>query len=424
MSSQGGLKLTVFGTHVLRHSLAIHLLREGVAMKAIGDTLGHRDATSTAIYLRLALGDLRSVGLPIPENGCAVKLLKGGWEKCFPRVRTQQASREPEPIRFRSALGGSMKRYLALKRALGREYGVEERTLAAFDAFLHVRQWRARTASRGLFDAWRESLDALRPAVRRKRLCIVRNYLAWHARQHPGSFVPELESFPKSSPPQPPRLVSVQEMASLLATASRLVPSNWNPLRAESIRMGLLLLFCCGLRCGELLRLKVEHFDLDEELLRIEATKFHKSRLAPLDPSVTGELRRYLDRRRHGHIPTEAGDPLIWSGRLANEQAGYTPTGLTQAWKHLCLSVGVLDEQGRPPRLHDLRHSFAVHALHRWYLQGVEVRSRLPHLATYMGHVNIASTHYYLQLTPSLGEAASRLFHDRFAELFQEGEAQ
>jgi integrase len=87
----------------------------------------------------------------------------------------------------------------------------------------------------------------------------------------------------------------------------------------------------------------------------------------------------------------------------------------------LCLAAAVLDGRGRPPRLHDLRHSFAVAALHRWYRQGVDVQARLPQLATYMGHVCAISTHHYLHLTPDLREAASQRFHRYALEIFGHG---
>jgi integrase len=86
-------------------------------------------------------------------------------------------------------------------------------------------------------------------------------------------------------------------------------------------------------------------------------------------------------------------------------------------WRRLCVSVKVLNAQGHPPRLHDLRHSFACNALQRWYTQGADVQTKLPHLATYLGHVSAVSTYYYLQLTPELRQSASQRFHQRFSPL-------
>ena len=97
------------------------------------------------------------------------------------------------------------------------------------------------------------------------------------------------------------------------------------------------------------------------------------------------------------------------------------PQSLLAAWHQLCATAKVLDARGHPPRLHDLRHSFAANVLQRWYAQGLDVQSKLAHLATYLGHVNPVSTHYYLQFTPELRQLASQRFHRHFAHLFTVG---
>jgi site-specific recombinase XerD len=130
---RSGLKLAPFGSHVLRHSLAVHLLRRGVSTKSIGDTLGHRDVNSTAVYLRLNVADLRSVGLPAPAPTEPAILLEQGWISRFPRLRSQTARRAPSTRHFRSAFGSTLQRYLEVRRTLGRQYAVEEQTLRAWD---------------------------------------------------------------------------------------------------------------------------------------------------------------------------------------------------------------------------------------------------------------------------------------------------
>jgi integrase len=150
---------------------------------------------------------------------------------------------------------------------------------------------------------------------------------------------------------------------------------------------------------------------LEENVIRIEATKFHKSRLVPLSSSVARELANYQKlRRRHG-LPTNPESHLILSCSPIMGQTGFSAPCFTKSWWLLCLSTGVLGVTGRAPRLHDLRHSFAVTVLERWYRQGVDIHTKLPHLAAYMGHVCPVSTHYYLRLTPELRQAASRRFH-------------
>ena len=415
-----GLKVPAQGTYCLRHAFAVRLLRQGVSLKTIGDTLGHRDPESTAVYLRLAIDDLRNVGLAVPNAASAAILPKPDWKNLLPRVRFRTGPYPSLPTRFRSGLAVSLQDYIVTKQALGRQFGNEKRVLLHWDSFLYHRQGHAKTVNRDQFDRWAESLERLTPSVRRNHLRIVRNFLLFYARHIPVDFIPDLSSFHPPSPPRPPRLVSAPEMAQVLATATRLKPSAGNPLRAQTVRVGLLLLFCCGLRRGELLRLQLGHFDQEQGLLRILATKFNKERVVPLSRSVAWELHSYLELRRQSKLPAEMESFLFWSPRRS-ASPGYAGDGLTNAWRRLCLTVGVRDERGRPPRLHDLRHSFMLERLQQWYAEGEQVSNKLIYLSCYVGHVSPASTHYYLQLTPQLREAASRRFHQCVTPLFEEG---
>jgi integrase/recombinase XerD len=413
-----GLELPMLGSHALRHSLAVHLLRQGVCLPSIGATLGHRNGESTAIYLRLAIEDLREVGLPVPNGGKPTIPEPHHWKQKLIPGREAPLSRLGRSG-FRCGLAESMRHYVSLRRALGRAFRSEETILRHWDAFLMRHFGKTCQVKAPMFQAWARTMTTLTATVRRQRMLIVRNFLLFHARRHPRTYVPDLKTFPKPIPRRRPRLVSATEMAQLLATASVLAPSHRNPLRAQSIRLALVLLFCCGLRRGELLRLRIRHFDPREKVLHVEAAKFHKTRLVPLPDSVADEVQRYL-ALRHGPLQPDA--PLLSSGQCVAREATYSPHGLSENWQFLCLTTGVLNERGRPPRLHDLRHSFAVAALDRWYRQGVNVQSKLPHLATYLGHVSIVSTHYYLQLSPELGQSASQLFQRYAYQLFTSGD--
>jgi integrase/recombinase XerD len=412
-----GLQLPPLGSHALRHSFAVHLLRRGVSLPAIGAALGHRDGESTAVYLRLAIDDLREVGLDVPKGGTAAVPERRHWKQRLVPARNTPRAR-PGRIGFRSGLAESLRCYLRMRRALGRDYCVEEAALRRWDAFLLRRYGRACEVTPPMFHLWVQTMATLTATVRRNRMRIVGNFLLFYARQHPGTYIPDLKTFPRPNHPRPPRLVSPAEVGQLLATAGALPASHRNPLRAPTVRLALVLLFCCGLRRGELLRLRIRDFDRRENVLRIEATKFHKSRLAPLPPSVADEVRRYLALRQ---APLRPDAPLLSSNPGSEHETAYCAHGLAENWQLLCLTAGVVDERGRPPRLHDLRHSFAVAALDRWYRQGVDVQSRLPHLATYLGHVSIASTHYYLRLSLELGQSTSRRFHQYASRLFTPG---
>jgi len=417
---RSGLSLRSIGPHCLRHAFAVRLLSQGTSMKTIGDTLGHRALTSTAVYLRLDVENLREVALEVPRNGTAQKLLPPGWESNLPRLR-KLTTKPPAPTHFRSALGKSIERYVRLYQVLGRHYAHEARILLDWDDFLYHHPANGRLVNRDVLRHWAKRSSHLVSSEQRYRLQVVRKFLLFHARDHARTFIPDSAAFPKRSTAHPPRLVSEAEMGRILATAARLRSLPSDPLRAETLRLALMLLFCCGLRRGELMRLRLAHFDPQENLLRIEETKFHKSRLLPLSGSVARKVREHLDQRRQMRLSVEDDSFLIMRRARPAATTSYRGYRLWSHWRHLCLTARVLDERGCPPRLHDLRHSFSVNALQRWYAQGADVQSRLPHLAAYLGHVNAASTHYYLHLTPHLGEAASERFRHCFEPRMEKG---
>jgi integrase/recombinase XerD len=416
------LELHSTGPHALRHSLAHHLLRQGASMKAIGDTLGHRRPSSTSAYLRLAVDDLRQVGLPVPCGLPAADLLPATWKRHLVKVAIKPAA-TLRHTGFHSGLAPALRRYFDNRHALGRCDRREEKILRHWDDFMHRSFQRACVVNAPMFHQWAAGLARLNTNNQRMHMGAVRRFLLWYQRRHPQPYLPDPLSFPKTVPDPAPRLVSPTEMARVLATAEGLPPSDFNPLRAQTIRLGLILLFCCGLRLGELLRLRLRHFDARETLLRIEATKFHKSRLVPLSPSVAEELRSYLGLRSCRGLPIDPESHLIWSGRLAPPHDGYCQPGFSEGWQRAALSVGVLDARGRPPCVHHLRHSFAVAALRRWYAAGQDPQSKLPFLSTYLGHAEPAHTYRYLHLTPDLGRAAARRFHDHFGRFLFKGGA-
>jgi len=412
-----GLDLPAFGAHVLRHSFAMRLMQQGVALKGIADALGHRDIESTSVYLRLAVDDLREAAQPVPASEPGDPAVELVSVKSLPRLR---AARPPLhlPAQFRSWLAPSLHRYVDLKRALGRIFIREASVLGQWDDFVQREYPRAGRVRAGMFTQWTRELGRLSPTTNRIYQCNVRSFLLFHARDHAGTFIPDLLTFPKPVPAVVPRLISEAEMGRLLAAALQLPAAPHHPLRAETIRIGLLLLFCCGLRRCELLRLRLGDFEAEETVLHIRMTKFRKSRLVPLSPSVSTEIRQYIEERRGRNLPASAESFLMWSSPSSEV---YRASPLVALWHRLCVSARVIDGLGHPPRLHDLRHSFAVNALQRWYAQGADVQARLPHLATYLGHANAASTHYYLKLTPELRASAGERFHQRFAALFTAG---
>jgi integrase len=298
-------------------------------------------------------------------------------------------------------------RYVTLKTALGRAYTGEERVLQALAAFVQTTGPSADLTPE-TFSAWAHTLHHLTPTVRRQRLRLVRNLCLYRRRTEPTCFVPDRALFPAPHQPRTPYIFTMTEIATLLRAARTLPPTLQSPLRPDAFRLAVALLATTGLRCGELRRLTLGDYPPAERVLLIRDTKFHKSRLVPLSRTTAREVDRFLQvRRRHG-VPGGATTPLLGHGVTA--WRGYTGVGLGQGFRQLLTTAGIKTPEGTWPRIHDLRHTFAVQALVRWYRAGVDVQAKLPLLATYMGHVSIVSTAYYLAFVEPLPALAGARF--------------
>jgi integrase len=154
-------------------------------------------------------------------------------------------------------------------------------------------------------------------------------------------------------------------------------------------------------------------------VLHVRETKFYKSRPVPLSSDAAGELDRYLLARQTHGAPRQGDAPLLAHSHGARF-GGYTGTACGHLLHKVIRQAGVRTVQGRVPRVHDFRFTFAVHALWRWYRAGTNVHTRLAALATYMGHASVVSTQYYLTFFPATVEAASERFHTQCAAWLSE----
>jgi integrase/recombinase XerD len=315
---------------------------------------------------------------------------------------------------FESAIGPIIASYLALKKSLGRRFAAETAVLADLDRFLAARGSTPGVLSSGSFATWCLTLGHLTPTVRRNRMRIVRNFCLYQQRTHRDCFVPDPSGFPAPHTPRRPFIFSKDQIVRLLRAAAQLRASSTSPLPAEVYRLAIVLLYTAGLRRGELVRLALSDHDPSERTLLIRESKFHKSRLVALSKDAAHEVEAYLRARRR--LAHDADAPLLVS--RSGGLRGYTGAGLAQGLCHLFRSAEIHDEHGRLPRVHDIRHTHAVHVLLRWYRAGVDVQAKLPVLATAMGHVSVASTAYYLSFLEPVAQAASERFAQHCQHLF------
>jgi site-specific recombinase XerD len=214
---------------------------------------------------------------------------------------------------------------------------------------------------------------------------------------------------PKFPSTRIPHIYSTEELQRLLA-ATETLDTPKAPLRALGFRTLLLLLYGTGMRLNEALSLTLNDVDLANRLITVCHTKFFKTRLVPTGPKLTGALAGYA-RQRSQVLPMPAGGD---SAFLATGRAGtrWHCAVTEELFRRLRKRADVCrDGDARnQPRLHDLRHTAAQHRLIAWYRSGRDVQHLLPQLATYLGHVDLSSTQYYLAMTPELLHEANQRF--------------
>ena len=300
--------------------------------------------------------------------------------------------------------------YVAHKRSMGIRFHTEARTLRSFCRTMgdiavaeitadRVRAYIAGTDPVTRF--WHRKHEVLRGFY---RFAMARGYAT-------NSPLPKI--IPK--PPQFVPYIYSQEELQRLLDATACCESPRSKLQPYTLRMLLLLLYGVGLRISEALSLTLANVDLPAGLLTIRESKFYKSRLVPMSPALTGALGVYLEQRAKEH-PTKP-DTALFLTRAATPVVRHTAENV---FSRLRVRAGVTRHDGSryQPRLHDLRHAFAVHRLVSWYRQGADVQRLLPQLATFLGHVHISATQRYLTMTPELLHEAGK----RFEGYAREGE--
>lgn len=311
--------------------------------------------------------------------------------------------------RFVSNLATELDAFLAFKRTMGSPYVRAEFTLRSFDRFVqkYARRHRPFRLDEAIL-AWLASQSRDRkPVSVTVDLGTVRQFCLYRRRRDPAAFVPGRVWAPQSTKSDfLPFVFTDVQIRDLLRRATSLDPR----FRAVVFHALLLVLYCTGLRFGEALRLRIKDVDLDGGLLFITESK-GRSRWVPFHRSLGRELARYAVARR-ALAAGGPNDPFFIDPRgrpLRIKTASYCIRALLRA-------AGLKPAVGRVgPRPYDIRHTFAVHRLTRWYRGGVDINERLPWLSAYMGHNDILGTESYLTATPELLAIASRRFERHVA---------
>lgn len=317
---------------------------------------------------------------------------------------------------FRSPFAREIEAFLAYRRDLATYHEHLSVALRHLDRFVADHAPDAPALTQPLVTDWMVTLAGRAAITRRNYFRVVRQFCVFRARADPAAFVPDTMMCPRVTARFQPYIYSEQDIRALLTAAARLDGG----LRPHTYVALLLVLYTTGLRIGEAIRLQLGDLDRDRAVLHVRVGKFRKSRLVPITASLLAQLDTYLEHRRHTGARTDPEAALFWSPRGGHYSHIGVQRGLSDLLRVVC---GKRPGRGTGPRVHDIRHAFAVHRLLRWYREGADVQAKLPLLATYLGHCTFLSTQFYLTATPELLAEASRRFRQGFGTLVHLPEA-
>ena len=302
-----------------------------------------------------------------------------------------------------NALREALQDYLAMRRALGFKLHDAGVGLQDFVSFLERKRTSHITTRLAL--EWAQRPATVQPAHWARRLTFVRGFARYRSATDPRTEIPPWGLLPFRPKRARPYLYTHDEICALLKASLQLSPND--VLRGWTYYGLLGLLAVSGLRVSEALSLRLNDVDLQNAVLTVHGTKFGKSRLVPLHISTRRMLSAYKARRNR-YIEGQQASDYFFISKRGNRLDG---AEVRRTFYVLSRQTGLRGESSsHGPRLHDFRHRFAVQTLVEWYRCGKDVERRLPVLSTYLGHVHVADTYWYLTAFPELmGLAVERL---------------
>lgn len=302
-----------------------------------------------------------------------------------------------------STMRAVVEEYLATRRKLGFALHVEGQELGRFARFAE-QVGHAGPITTELAVRWATLPAKADRLYHARRLDMVRRLARHRAVFESATEIPADGLLGPSYRRREAHIYSDDEIAALIGAAAQLGPSEG--LRPLTYMTLFGLLACSGLRISEALGLERQHVDLDAGVVTIAAGKFHKSRLVPVDPTTVRALRAY-EERRDGYKRQPRTDRFFVSEYGTSLKYNKVLTTFSELRRRLAWKVG---RGGRLPRLHDMRHTFAVRNLLRWYEEGLDVDRKVASLSTYLGHVRVTDTYWYLTGVPELLAIAAARF--------------
>jgi integrase len=302
-----------------------------------------------------------------------------------------------------TSLANALGEYLAIRRSLGYKLRHTARELPRFVMFVEGRGATAITTELAL--KWAQEDPAASPVTHADRLAMVRRFAAWRSAADPRTEIPSPWLLPRRYQRPAPYIYSDEEIATIVSAAAGL-PSH-RGLRCLTFSTLFGLLAVTGMRIGEAVALDRDDVDLQAGILNVREGKLGKQRFVPIHATTRQALMHYAGRR--DAILPGVKVPAFFVSERGNRVLAFSAgDNFVKVSRQIGLRPPAAEgRRGRGPRLHDLRHRFAVATLIDWYRAGADVDREIPKLATYLGHEGPAEVYWYLQAVPQLLELAT-----------------
>lgn len=298
-----------------------------------------------------------------------------------------------------SAIRDALKQYIEIRRALGTKYREPAQTLGYFVDFLEHEGAEFITANLAL--RWALMPKYVQRATWSRRLGMVRGFASWLSTIDPRTEVPSKRLFNVNHRRKKPYIFTEQEIKLLMAEAARL--HTHKGLRPFTYKTLIGLFAATGLRPGEGLSLDMGDVDFKNGILSVRESKMGKSRFVPVEASTSRALAQYAKLRKKICPPPSSAKAFFLSDRCMRLSSWAARRTFAMVSRAIGLRAPAPEKCiGRGPRLQDLRHTFATRKLIEWYRAGLDVEKELPKLATYLGHVGVTETYWYIEAVPEL----------------------
>ena len=296
---------------------------------------------------------------------------------------------------FQSVLSACMEKFLQEKHACGYAYREQIRILRHLDNFLVQEGLATYELPSSIAPKWLAKKAHESAGTHRKRITVTRQFSRFLLRLGYSAYVPDSTLAARTPSTFVPRMLTDEELRKFFQAVDALEPTGHSPLRHLIMPEVFRLLYGCGFRVSEVLKLRVRDVDLNQGIITVRQGKFRKDRLVPPTVALVNRLRKYA-----AHFEKRPPDAIFFPG--PNEGPFSLPT-VYGLFRQLLLQSGISHGgRGKGPRIHDARHLFAVRVLRRWYQERADLNAKLPLLATYLGHQNLSGTQRYLHLTAEL----------------------